>query len=233
MYYVSEHEPPASLYQTESKSIPCTDTTLQVVPCETARVPIADLNGEDASVRDKVIAAAFEKHSLAGFPEELLFVKPDNGIESDLYITQSTLYEQVIVSPGQESTSDSILVGDSLFAAIGVIALLGCTICCIFLYACYTKRNHRAVAFADWRFTCAFILGCAAFNASNLTLVGPNHDDNCVLRLWAFHLCLVGALAPLFVKVWRMKQLVGQTTVRRSFISNAQAHRKPLRLSKA
>ena len=41
--------------------------------------------------------------------------------------------------------------------------------------------------------------------------------------MWTFHLFFVMALAPLFVKIWRIKQLVGSQVVRRAAITNVQA----------
>ena len=41
-------------------------------------------------------------------------------------------------------------------------------------------------------------------------------DALCLARIWSFHLLYAVALAPLFVKVWRMWRLVGQKHIRRS-----------------
>ena len=42
-------------------------------------------------------------------------------------------------------------------------------------------------------------------------------------RMWTFHVSFVLALSPLFVKIWRLKQLVGGTLYRRVSISNTKA----------
>jgi len=76
------------------------------------------------------------------------------------------------------------------------------------------------VIYSDWRFTSAFILGCALWSCSTLTLVGPNTDAMCLLRMWSFHLLFVVALAPLFVKTWRMRKLVGSIRIRRDEIGH-------------
>lgn len=62
---------------------------------------------------------------------------------------------------------------------------------------------------SDWRFTSAFILGCALLNLTTLTYIGPATDQTCMLRMWSFHVVFVLALAPLLVKVWRIYKLVG------------------------
>jgi hypothetical protein len=40
--------------------------------------------------------------------------------------------------------------------------------------------------------------------------------------MWSFHFLFVLALSPLFAKIWRMKKLVGETSIRRITISHGQ-----------
>jgi hypothetical protein len=190
---------------------------------------MADLIGHPM---DRILVRAYERHEAAGYPQELLSVKASDNVDSDLFISQSTLYEQsgaqlkwrvIITSPGQQSDADAITRENQLFPAICVIGGLGFAICTLLFVGFYQKRTEKAVVYADWRFTCAFIFGCALLNGSTFTLLGENTDTTCLLRMWFFHFFFVLALAPLFVKVWRMKQLVGPSKLRRKSISNTQA----------
>jgi hypothetical protein len=128
----------------------------------------------------------------------------------------------IIVAPGAESTTDSITKGDPLLAVLCVIGGLGFCICSAIFFVMFSERKEKAVIFADWRFTCAFIFGCILLNGSTFTLLGENTDTTCLLRMWTFHLFFAVALAPLFVKVWRINQLVGMS-IRRKSISNCKA----------
>jgi hypothetical protein len=188
---------------------------------------------------DVVQSRAFAKHEALNYTQELLSVNgpssPGRGGGGDLYITQSTLFEQegahglkwrvLITSPAKRSSSDAITVENSpsFVAAICIIAGLGFALCAFFAYIFFSKRTERAVIMADWRFTCAFILGCALLNVATFTFLGRNTDAMCLLRMWSFHVCFVMALAPLFVKVWRIRQLVGRTQIRRATINNTRA----------
>jgi hypothetical protein len=156
-------------------------------------------------------------------------------VESSVYVSQSTLFEQagaqltwrvIIVAPGVESNTDSITKGDPLFVVVCVIGGLGFFICSAIFCVMFSQRKEKAVIFADWRFTCAFIFGCICLNGSTFTLLGENTDVTCLLRMWSFHLFFAVALAPLFVKVWRINQLVGtgmSRSIRRRSISNCKA----------
>jgi hypothetical protein len=197
--------------------------------CTPVRARMADLTGHPM---DRILVRAFERHEAAGYPQELLSVKASDNIDSELFISQSTLYEQsgaelkwrvIITSPGQQSDSDAITRDTPLFSAICGIGGLGLAVCALLFVGFYRKRKEKAVVYADWRFTCAFIFGCSLVNGSTFTLLGENTDSTCLLRMWFFHFFFVLALAPLFVKVWRMKQLVGSSSLRRKSISNTQA----------
>ena len=86
----------------------------------------------------------------------------------------------------------------------------------------FQRRKDRIVIYGDWRFTSAFICGCAKLNLSTLLLIGPNTNALCLGRMWTFHLFFVFALAPLMVKTWRVYKLVGKDQFRRKTISNRQ-----------
>ena len=226
---VSTGSDAVGMYLTSNSSIPCGEDVFDDTPCTTSRVPITDLS---SSPLDDVLVATFQRHSAAGYPQELLSVKPSDDVDSDVYISQSALYVRqianikwriLITSPGTQSTNDTIQKGSELFGAIITVAVVGFCGCTFFFVMFYRKRNERAVIYADWRFTCAFIFGCALLNASSLTLLGPNTETTCLLRMWSFHFFFDLALAPLFIKVYRMYRLVGMENIRRTTISNTQA----------
>jgi hypothetical protein len=199
-----------------------------VEECTAVRVEMAELSGHEM---DSILVRAFKAQQKSGYPQELVNVKASDQVDSKLYTTQSTLYERsganlkwrvIVISPAEESTLDSITLGNTLFGVVCIIGGLGVVICLALFVAFYWKRMERAVIYADWRFTCAFILGCAILNLSTFTLLGPNTDATGMLRMWSFHSCFVLALSPLFAKIWRMYKLVGNTRIRRVTISHGQ-----------
>lgn len=173
---------------------------------------------------------AFLAHMNAGYPNELLPVNSSSesgwlnsnvdSTASGFYISRSALYEEIegeeprwrilVASPGEVSDTDTILPGMPTFAAVLGISAAGFVICSAFVAVIYSKRSERMIVFSDWRFTCAFIAGCALLNLSTMTLVGPNTDALCLVRMWSLHFFFVIALAPLLVKVYRMQRLVGK-----------------------
>lgn len=173
----------AGLYLSTDHSVPCNGNNGYLLgDCDTLRVPMRDLSG---SPLDAVLVATFEKHAAAGYPTQLLPIKTSGleGVESRVYITQSTLFELggvnikwriVIASPGAQSEGDAITVGSVLFGVVIAIAALGFVSCLALFVACYRKRRERQIAFTDWRFTCAFLIGCALLNVSSFFLLGPN-----------------------------------------------------------
>lgn len=197
--------------------------------CEPLRVKMSELRG---STEENVQRMAFEAHLFRNYPEgDLITVRSGCASMTDdcgIFLSQSALYEQpganlrwrvIVSSPSTMTTTDSLLQGDPLFGTVLAIGTLGIAMCCGFFGIFYSKRNERAVIFADWRFTCLFILGCALFNGSSLALVGPNTDGLCLTRMWTFHLFLVMTVSPLFVKIWRMWKLVGSKNIHRAKIS--------------
>ena len=184
---------------------------------------------------DRVLSKAAIRHMEAGYPQNLLSLKDsDDDLQSQVYVSQSTLYTQpgaelvwrvIVVAPGTTSTTDNILYKENpgMFVGICIVAALGMVACSAFLYIMYQKRAEKAIVYADWRFTCAFIVGSILLNGSSFSLLGQNTDSTCLLRMWMFHLCFALALAPLFVKVWRIHKLVGSSNIRRNTISNMKA----------
>mmetsp|Transcript_13953 Transcript_13953/g.40821 ORF Transcript_13953/g.40821 Transcript_13953/m.40821 type:complete len:248 (-) Transcript_13953:642-1385(-) len=182
---------------------------------------------------DRILAISLGMHKEASYPKDLVTVRETMNIGSGVFLSQSVAYEQpdanlrwrvIVTSPGERSSSDSIELGHPLFGAIITIGAAGILACICLFFVFYRKRTEKIIMYADWRFTSAFILGCSLFNGSTFTLVGPNTDATCLLRMWTFHMCFVLALSPLFVKIWRIKQIIGQSvTFRRKAISNSQA----------
>ena len=242
---------------TEDLSKPCPVDRGDGVPCTPIRISVLDMgndemieqqqssnsNSDDESSNkpviinpmDRVLSKAAIGHMEAGYPQNLLSLKDsDNDLQSQVYVSQSTLYTQpgaelvwrvIVVAPGTTSTTDDIQYNENsgMFVGVCIVAALGMITCSAFLVIMYRKRVEKAIVFADWRFTCAFIFGSILLNGSSFTLLGPNTDKTCLLRMWMFHLCFALALAPLFVKVWRIHKLVGSPNLRRSTISNVKA----------
>lgn len=157
-----------------------------------------------------------------GYPQELLSLRISTEVGTRVYVSHATTYTQegtelswrvVVLEPGIESTTDALLKGNPMFSLVCVIAGLGCCMCACFALAMFRRRSENAIVYADWQFTCAFIVGCILFNASTFTLLGENTEIPCLLWLWSIHLSFVAALSPLFVKLWRMYKLVASINV--------------------
>jgi len=187
----------------------------------------------DSSLQDEAIKQAFHKHKEMGYPEELLFVKISEDVGADSFVSQATAFEPnqglsnlkwriITVSPAFEETNDTIMPGDPFFGVVLFLGFVGAVVCSSFFVYLYRKRSVRVIAYGDWRFTCAFVAGCGLLNVATFTLVGPNTDATCLVRMWFFHLLFVTALAPLFIKCWRMYMLT-RPTYQRTTISNTQA----------
>ena len=210
--------PSAAVYRTDDPTIPCANDAIKSEDCEVVRVPVKDVQGWE---QDDVVSAAYHMLEDTGYSQDLLIVKPyEEDLESVAWIVQSVSYERsgvnlkwriVIASPAAESEADAILPGSSWFATLVSIATAGCVASLFFVAYIYRNREHRAVMYGDWRFTCAFSLGSALMNLSSLTLIGQNTNAMCLVRFWSFHLTFAITLSPLFIKVWRVKQLVNES----------------------
>ena len=216
----------------EDLTMPCPVDTGDNVPCTPVRVKMADLTGHPM---DDVLVRAFQRHKEADFPQELLSVLAGDDIDSDFYVSQSAIYSEqaerglewriIVVSPGTKSTGDAITAKDNagVFAAICSMASLGFFVCAFFFLYFYGKRTERSIIHSDWRFTCAFLAGSAILNLSSFALLGENTKATCLTRAWTFNFFFTAALAPLFVKTWRLTKLVGMTNIVRKGISHQQA----------
>lgn len=217
-----------------TKPCPTEDTDKE---CEMIRLPLAELDETDD---DKVFQNALEALEEAGFPEDSFVsvtVLDDHGQSAGYYSALSIIYEHpnanlkwriVVANPIQRNPANAIAQGQSLFfLPLCLTGGLGFAVCTALFVMYYRRRSERAVIFSDFRFTSAFIFGCALLNLTTFTLLGENTDELCMLRMWSFHLLFALALSPLFVKVYRLWKLTGDTSTagmqRRRRISNLQA----------
>jgi len=240
---LSTGTPVTTLVLEKDPTKPCPKNVKQIVAeggvnadepdCIPVRQTMANLTG---TAEDAVLVQSFRKQLAFGYPKELVTVvlprQAEEVLPSIMWASQASLYTQedaanlrwrfVVASPGVKSTTDSILVdGGPLFGLIIFMGALGFAVCVTFLGLFYAKRNEQAMIYSDWRFTCLFITGCALFSCSTFTLVGPNKDELCMLRMWSFHMLFVMTLSPLFVKIWRIWKLVGASGIpRRTQISH-------------
>jgi len=213
----------------DDESIICSneDFFSDKIECTTVRSTPKDY-AKNSNRLDGVMALAFEAQKKSGFPKELVVsaapvasssnTDDDDGI-SDFYVSASLIYEQsegenlrwwiIVAMPVGLAPDDDILYGDPMFIVVLVVAVVGCVACLVLFYYYFSKRKRTEVRMSDWRFTSAFILGCALLNLTTITTLGPATDASCMIRMWTFHLVFVLALSPLLVKVWRINRLVG------------------------
>lgn len=173
---------------------PCPASIDQDALCTAARKPISEFA---ITQDDKILVNAFNAQEKAGWPtRDLVMVKVDEKPSSQAYVSQSEVFEQenanlrwrlIVVMPVERSLEDVAVRGDNVFAIICLLAGLGFFLCFLMAWVFYSKRHEKAVVHADWRFTCAFILGCAILNISTYTLLGENTDELCMLRMWSFN----------------------------------------------
>mmetsp|Transcript_13955 Transcript_13955/g.40838 ORF Transcript_13955/g.40838 Transcript_13955/m.40838 type:complete len:631 (-) Transcript_13955:184-2076(-) len=236
---LSTGSPAAKLVLSANNSEPCLITSSQSIPCDPIRIPMSDL-ATSGNHMDRILAISLGMHKEASYPKDLVTVRETMNIGSGVFLSQSVAYEQpdanlrwrvIVTSPGERSSSDSIELGHPLFGAIITIGAAGILACICLFFVFYRKRTEKIIMYADWRFTSAFILGCSLFNGSTFTLVGPNTDATCLLRMWTFHMCFVLALSPLFVKIWRIKQIIGKFSFLVSYSHKIGTLQSEVRLS--
>lgn len=205
--------------------------------CDVARVTMEELEGFSM---DPLLVRAYREQKSRDYPRELLTIKGlksdgfggDDVEEDQLYIVQSSNYGSpggdldwiiLVISPAGEGAADAVLPNSPLFGLVCVVASLGFFLCLGMFTLFYRQRSERAVILADWRFTSAFLLGCAFLNLSSFTLLGENTNALCMLRMWSFHFLFALALSPLFVKIYRMWRMVGSQTRLPAIVDHATA----------
>ena len=228
----------AALVLADDPSQPCPKEQEQAGNCIVVRQSMGSLSGHpfDPILRQAYVTQREQgypkellafKASLEGSNNSTNFTTTGKSASEDttvipedeaLYVVQSSFYQPasgglewhvLVITPAGSSSTDAITADDSLFWLVGIVALLGFCSCFGMVIFIYHQRNKRAVRLADWRFTSAFLLGCALLNLSSLALLGENTDVMCMVRMWSFHSLFAIALSPLFVKIWRMWRLVG------------------------
>lgn len=202
----------------DDESIECDDELIfsGELDCKTVRSTPDDYRKNTKMVLDQIMALAFYAQKEAGFPKELVTSDTPDG--NNFYVSQSLIYEQsegenlkwkiIVAMPVGVATNDEVHPGDPMFVVVLAVGLVGCLNCLVLFYYYFKKRNKKEVRMSDWRFTSAFILGCALLNLTSLTYIGASTDATCMLRMWSFHFVFVLTLTPLLVKVWRIYMLV-------------------------
>jgi hypothetical protein len=162
--------------------------------CTTVRISIHEFF-------DPISYRAFQEYYNMNFipnPLGIYYKVDDNAVGTSAYVaytksyTKENLQWQVfVISDVKRSSTDAILKGTLLFTMICIIATIGFGTCFIMFYCFYQRRTQKAIIHADWRFTCAFIIGCAMVNISSYALLGDNTNQLCMLRMWSFNVLFV------------------------------------------
>lgn len=218
----------ASKVLEEDENVPCPDDADDTIGCVVKRISMGDLAGKQY---DDILQMSYAKQSEQNFPRALVSVKLSDDTGSEAYASQSSFYSSgddlewviLVISPITKDTSDALDKSEGLFGVVCVIASLGFVLCLAMFVSFFLKRKSRAIILADWRFTSAFLMGCALLNISSFTFLGEATEALCMARMWTFHFLFALALSPLFVKVYRMYRLVGTDSRNPAIISNPQA----------
>jgi hypothetical protein len=210
----------------DDETINCEDEDIfsRDLECKTVRSTPQDYLRNTKVALDGVMAMAFQAQKEEGFPKKLVVSAApvddddDDGLP-DFYVSQSLIYEQsegqnlkwriIVTMPVGVATNDDLYYGDPIFVVVLAVGVFACLACLVLFYYYFSKRKRTEIRMSDWRFTSAFILGCALLNLTTLTYIGQSTDATCMFRMWAFHFVFVLALAPLLVKVWRIFKLAG------------------------
>lgn len=187
-------------------TIPCPDAESDQDLCDVQRVKMFDLQGQQD---DDILRVSYMEQVKRNYPRDLVASKLSDEPGAEAYVSQSSFYQSgedlewiiLVISPIPQDETDSLTNEDSLFGVVCVVASLGFVLCAAMFATFVYKRKSRAVILADWRFTSAFLMGCALLNLSSFTFLGENTDGLCMLRMWSFHFLFAVALSPLFVKV--------------------------------
>lgn len=228
MVAVSTGRHVAKMVLIDDETVPCQDSLASEVTeaCKNIRASMGSLEHSNEPF-DDVLFGAYSAQQEMGKTGELAASETD----SQAYVSQSIDFVDgedlqwtiLIISEVERSTTDAVTPSHSLFAVVCLIAVLGFLACSIMFLFMFLKRKTRAVILADWRFTLAFLLGCALLNLSSLTFLGDNTEELCLARMWSFHLLFAVTMSPLLVKVYRMYRLVGSQEQSPTVISNPQA----------
>ena len=87
------------------------------------------------------------------------------------------------------------------------LSIIGMVVCASVLIFVIINRKEKVIVKSQAVFIYIFIVGAFFMNFSILTLVGPNSDRNCLLRVWAFDISSTIMFAPLLMKLHRIDML--------------------------
>ena len=210
------------------ESVTCPDDADDNIGCVVKRIAMEDLKGKDF---DDILQKSHMAQHVLDYPRELVSFQMSDEPGSEAYASQASFYSSgddlewiiLVISPVEKSTSDALTKSEGLFGVVCVIGSLGFLLCLAMFFSFFFKRKSRAIILADWRFTSAFLMGCALLNISSFTFLGENTEALCLARMWVFHFLFALVLSPLFVKIYRMYRLVGTPNRNPAIISNPQA----------
>ena len=202
--------------------------------CELKQITINNIAG---SPQDEILRRAhgvLEKNNFVINNTKPLTVREnDDDVTSTTHLIDFLVYEQeganlewgiIVTTPVQREEGDSITNDENIYYVIISLATLGFAICSSLVIVFFRNRNERAVKLADFKFTSAFIAGCALLNLCSLSFLGEATDTICMLRMWSYYLVASMALSPLLIKALRTYKLLGNsTTISRADMSNFQA----------
>jgi len=211
-----------------SQPCPEMDEDRAAILCTALRIPVSQMN---QNAMDKAVAKSYEAQERNNFPKsELIPARIDDM--NAIYASQTTAFAPedgirwriMILSPVESHEDDAIMPGDENFAFLIAPCAIGFIVCSILLFLFMQKRTEKEIIVSDWRFTGVFLLGCALLNLACFSMIGPNTDALCLTRMWVIHFFFVFALAPLFVKTFRLYKLLGVGAIipKRRAISNAR-----------
>ena len=87
------------------------------------------------------------------------------------------------------------------------LSIIGMVICALVLIFVIINRKEKVIVKSQAVFIYIFIVGAFFMNFSILSLLGPNNDKNCLLRVWAFDISSTIMFAPLLMKLHRIDML--------------------------
>lgn len=227
---ISTGKNPYKEVQRDDESMPCNGEEGE--DCITVRVQGTSISS--SIPLDALASRAARAQANAGFPfgDPVVVKEADDDLLAASYISEAILYSQpgtdlewiiVVTSPMVRSGADAIEVGDVLFYSVILVAAVGTLCCCVLFTLWYMNRTQRAVMYGDYRFTSAFILGCILMNLTSLVSLGDNTDAMCIARYWTVNLSFSFAIAPLFVKVYRVYTLIGSgSNLQRKVLNHTQ-----------
>jgi hypothetical protein len=226
---VSTGARPYKEVQASDETLPCNG--LEGQDCVTVRVSASDVGS--SHVLDGMLSRSVQAQIKAGFPSHIPILAKEGGLFSATYMSHSVNYTHAgtslqwivaLVSPVDQSNSDTIEAGDTSFILLICVAVAGVIGCTLLVFLWRQKRNEPSVRNGDYVFTGGFMIGCIIMNLCSLLSIGENTNAMCMARLWSFNMSFTVTMAPLLVKVYRVYKVVGHAqAMRRVAITTRQA----------